>query len=233
VDKVRKPIEFLPIIRPTLVEFDEVEAAFREVWRSGQLTVGPYTRCFEESVAQTLGVRHAVAVSSCTSGLMPAVKALELTGEVIVPSFTFAATVHALIRNNCTPVFVDCEDSTYNIDVTQTESLITERTSAIMPVYTYGLPPRLDEIERLARKQGLKVLCDSAPGQWPCGRYGFGILKGSTLTWSRLHSITLRIWRSTTSAAWRKSWVNKVYRLPSPESSRHAKIGQEGEQEDG
>jgi dTDP-4-amino-4,6-dideoxygalactose transaminase len=156
--------ELLPIIRPTLVEFAEVEAAFRDVWRSGQITVGQYTRQFEQAVAQTLGVRHAIAVSSCTSGLMLAVKALQLAGEVIVPGFTFAATVHALIWNNCTPVFVDCEEGTYNIDVTQIESLITERTSAIMPVYTYGLPPRLDEIERLAEKHGLKILCDSAQG---------------------------------------------------------------------
>jgi dTDP-4-amino-4,6-dideoxygalactose transaminase len=134
------------------------------VWQSGQVTVGKYTRRFEEAVEQTLKVRHAIAVSSCTSGLMLAVKALELTGEVIVPSFTFAATVHALIWNNCTPVFVDCENGTYNIDVTQIEPLITERTSAIMPVYTYGLPPRVDEIERVATKHSLKVLFDSAQG---------------------------------------------------------------------
>lgn len=164
VDQVEKTIEFLPIIRPTLVEFEEVEAAFREVWQSGQVTVGKYTRRFEETVEQTLGVRHAIAVSSCTSGLMLAVKALELTGEVIVPSFTFAATVHALVWNNCTPVFVDCEEGTYNLDVTLIEPLITERTSAIMPVYTYGLPPRLDEIERVAKKHGLKVICDAAQG---------------------------------------------------------------------
>lgn len=164
VDKTKKTIEFLPVIRPTLIEFAEVEAAFRDVWRSGQITVGQYTRQFEEAVALTLKVRHAIAVSSCTSGLMLAVKALELTGEVIVPSFTFAATVHALVWNNCTPVFVDCEDGTYNIDVTQIEPLITERTSAIMPVYTYGLPPRVDEIEQVAAKHGLKVLFDSAQG---------------------------------------------------------------------
>jgi dTDP-4-amino-4,6-dideoxygalactose transaminase len=179
VDELGKTTGFLPIIRPTLVEFDEVEAPFREVWRSGQVTVGKYTRQFEEAVEQTLGVSHAIAVSSCTAGLMLAVKAMELTGEVIVPSFTFAATVHALVWNGCTPVFADCEEGTYNIDVAQIESLITKRTSAIMPVYTYGLPPRLEKIERVAIKHRLKVLSDSAQGLGakykgrPAGGFGF------------------------------------------------------------
>ena len=125
----------IPIIKPTLVDFNEVEKEFREVWASGQVTVSKYTRLLEEEVQRVANVRNAVAVSSCTSGLILAVKALELKGEVILPAFTFAATAHSLVWNNITPVFCDSEKGTCNIDSTKIESLITDKTSAIMPVY--------------------------------------------------------------------------------------------------
>lgn len=156
--------DMIPIIRPTLVDFNDVEKEFREIWSSGQVTVSKYTALFEEEVKSRLGVQNVVAVSSCTSGLILAVKALGLKGEVILPSFTFAATAHALVWNNVTPVFCDSERGTYNIDVNKIEPLINERTSAIMPVYIFGVPPRIDEIVRLAQKYDLSIIFDSAQG---------------------------------------------------------------------
>ncbi len=154
----------IPIIRPTLIDFNDVEKEFREVWSSGQVTVAKYTSLFENKVKKALDVRNVIAVSSCTSGLILAVKALGLKGEVIVPSFTFAATAHSLIWNNVTPVFCDSEKGTYNIDVNKIEPLITERTSAIMPVYIFGVAPRINELKKLASKYNLKLIFDSAQG---------------------------------------------------------------------
>lgn len=154
----------IPIIRPTLVDFDEVQEAFREVWDSGIITLGKYTALFEREVENQLGVRHAIAVSSCTSGLMLALKALDLSGEVIVPSFTFTATAHAIVWNGLTPVFCDCQPGTYNIDPVQMKTLITDRTCAIMPVYTFGLPPDIDELEAIAKAANLRLVFDAAQG---------------------------------------------------------------------
>lgn len=154
----------IPIIRPTLVDFNEVEKEFREVWESGQVTVSKYTSLFEKEVQKRLKVRNAIAVSSCTSGLMLAVKALDLKGEVILPTFTFAATGHALLWNGITPIFCDSEQGTYNIDIDKIEPLITKKTSAIMPVYIFGVPPEMKKLEKLAAKYNLKLLFDSAQG---------------------------------------------------------------------
>jgi dTDP-4-amino-4,6-dideoxygalactose transaminase len=150
--------------QPTLGDFDDIASLFREIWKSGQITVGKYTRALEEIAENKLNVRHAVAVASCTAGLMLAIRASSVTGEVIVPSFTFPATVHAIVWAGCTPVFVDCERGTYNINVDLIEPLITSLTTAIVPVYCFGLSPRFDKLERLASERGLRLITDAAEG---------------------------------------------------------------------
>jgi dTDP-4-amino-4,6-dideoxygalactose transaminase len=152
----------LPIIKPTMFDPIEITSEIKEIFSSGNVTTSKYVKKFEEECARYLGVRNVVAVSSATSGLMLAVKGLGLRGEVIVPSFTFVATVHSLIWNNIKPVFVDCEEGTYNIDITKIEEKITSRTSAIMPVYVFGNPPRIRELEEIAKRNNLKLIFDSA-----------------------------------------------------------------------
>jgi len=154
--------EKLHIIRPTLFDPAEMMTELKEIFSSGNVTVSKYVKLFEQECARYLGVKEAVAVSSATSGLMLAVKALGLTGEVIVPSFTFTATVHSLIWNHLTPVFVDCEEGTYNIDAKEIEKKITPKTSAIMPVYIFGNPPWMGELAEIAEKHNLKLIFDSA-----------------------------------------------------------------------
>ncbi|MFH1093411.1 MAG: DegT/DnrJ/EryC1/StrS family aminotransferase [Candidatus Omnitrophota bacterium] len=154
----------LRIIKPTLFDPEEIAVELRDIFSTGNVTTSKYVRKFEEACADYLGVKHAVAVSSATSGLMLAIKGLGLKGEVIVPSFTFTATVHALIWNNLTPVFVDCEQGTYNIDVSKIEEKITSRTSAIMPVYIFGNPPRIKKLTKIAQKYELKLIFDTAQG---------------------------------------------------------------------
>jgi len=167
-----------PIIRPALPDLDSIRKELEGIWNSGQVTVGGHVKAFEEAVARKVGVRHAVAVSSCTSGLILAVRALALTGEVIVPSFTFAATVHALAWNGIVPVFCDSEPGTLNLDPRKVEVKITKKTTAVMPVSIFGVPPDVAAFERLSRKHRLRILYDSAQalGAKVDGRHvgGFG-----------------------------------------------------------
>ncbi|MBI5409338.1 MAG: DegT/DnrJ/EryC1/StrS family aminotransferase [Nitrospirae bacterium] len=154
--------EPLHIIKPTLFDPEEIIPDLKKIFSLGNITTHQYVKKFEEEFARYLGVRNAVAVSSATSGLMLAVKGLGLSGEVIVPSFTFTATVHSLVWNNVKPVFVDCEEGTCNIDVSKIEEKITRDTTAVMPVYIFGNPPAIDALQTLAAHYNLKLVFDSA-----------------------------------------------------------------------
>ncbi len=137
-----------------------------EAYSQGSVTLGKVVASFEEEVAAFTRVQHAVAVSSCTAGLMLAFAALEIPdgAEVVVPSFTFAATVQSLMWNRLTPVFVDCDPGTLTIDPIEVERSLGTKTRAICPVTIYGLPPNMDELEALSEKHGIPLVCDSAQG---------------------------------------------------------------------
>lgn len=154
----------IPLTRPALPDLAEIQPDLRTIWNSGQVTLGGYTRQFETEAAAFLGVPEAIAVSSCTAGLMLSLKALGLQGEVIVPSFTFAATVHAIAWNRLTPVFCDVDPRTATLDPVAAERLLTNQTCAILPVYAYGNPPDHDALEALARRGGLALVFDAAQG---------------------------------------------------------------------
>jgi dTDP-4-amino-4,6-dideoxygalactose transaminase len=156
----------LPIIRPTLPDLAEFERILRSSWESGIVTVGNVVRAFESEVCVRTGVRHAVAFSSCTSGLMLTPRALGLPpgSEVLVPSFTFAATAQALAWNGLIPVFCDCLPGTCTLDPRDVERNITRSTSAICPVYIFGLPPDMEELTEVARQGGIPIYFDSAQG---------------------------------------------------------------------
>lgn len=133
------------------------------VLRSGRLALGPKSEEFERRIAEYVGVRHAIAVSSGTAALHLIVEALGLGpgDEVLVPSFTFAASVNALLFAGAEPVFVDIEPETYNLDPEELERKRTERTRAIMAVDIFGHPAEWDEILRFAQQHGLRVIDDS------------------------------------------------------------------------
>jgi perosamine synthetase len=134
-----------------------------EVLRSGRLALGPRLGEFERMVADYVGVRRAVAVSSGTAALHLLVRGLGIGegDEVLVPSFTFAASVNAVLYERATPVFVDIEPQTYNLDPAHLESRITPRTRAIMAVDVFGHPAPWDEIQDIASRHGLLVIDDS------------------------------------------------------------------------
>jgi perosamine synthetase len=137
--------------------------AVLSVLRSGRLSLGPATEAFEDAIASYVGVRHAVAVSSGTASLHLIVRALGIGegDEVLVPSFTFAASVNVLLYERAIPVFVDIEAETYNLDPDDLRSKITPRTKAILAVDVFGHPCEWDAILALAREYGLKVIDDS------------------------------------------------------------------------
>jgi dTDP-4-amino-4,6-dideoxygalactose transaminase len=154
----------VPIVRPTLPDFNEVAEGLRSIFTSGMLTAGRYLRGFEAAVAEHLGVKHAVAVASCTTGLMLTYRGLGLTGDVVVPSFTFMATVSALSWAGLRPVFADVDVGTTTLDPDAVEVAITPRTSAIVAVHNFGNPADIEELQGVARCHDLKLIFDAAHG---------------------------------------------------------------------
>ena len=123
---------------------------------------GPYVRRFEEFVAQTTGAAHCVAFTSATTALELLVQALGLQGEVIVPSFTFAATPHSLVRHGVTPVFADIDPDTFCLDPRAVEKLITPQTTAVLGVHCWGNSCAVEELTRICDHHRLKLLFDAA-----------------------------------------------------------------------
>ena len=151
-------------IKPTLPALEEVVKLYESQYNQGVITNADLVSRFETAIAERLGVRHCVAVSSCTSGLTLVLKALGLTGEVIIPSFTFFATGHAVRWNALRPVLADCCTETWNIDPEDVERRITEKTSAILAVHLYGNPCAVEKLEAIASRYGLKLIFDAAHG---------------------------------------------------------------------
>ena len=136
--------------------------AVTEVVRSARLAMGPKVPAFEQAMADLIGVEHAVAVSSGTAALHLIVKSLGLgpRDEVLVPSFTFAASVNALLYEGVRPVFVDIDPRTLNLDCDDLEHRITHRTRAIMAVDVFGLPANWEALQRIADRHGLRLIDD-------------------------------------------------------------------------
>jgi len=140
----------------------EEEKAVIETLRSGWLIHGPKNEELEDNFAKLLSVKYAITVNSCASALFLAIKAQDITGEVILPSFTFAASANAIESAGATPVFADSEFETLNIDPKSIEELINKKTEAIMPVHIAGLTCDMDPILKLASEHKLAVIEDSA-----------------------------------------------------------------------
>lgn len=151
------------VTRSSMPIIEEYIEEIKELWDSHWLTnMGVKHQELEAGLKAYLGVN---AVSLFTNGHMAlelAIQAMHLTGEVITTPFTFASTTHAIVRNGLTPVFCDVNPLDYTIDVEKLESLITDKTSAIVPVHVYGNVCNVEEIERIAKKYGLKVIYDAA-----------------------------------------------------------------------
>jgi dTDP-4-amino-4,6-dideoxygalactose transaminase len=123
---------------------------------------GPFLQEFEQRICQLIGVKHCVAVCNATVGLEILAKSVGLSGEVILPSFTFVALAHALQWHGITPVFCDVDPASHNIDSSRVEELITGRTKGIIGVHLWGRPCDAEKLDAIARGHGLKLLFDAA-----------------------------------------------------------------------
>lgn len=170
----------ISVARPALGG-EEVEAALR-VLKSGQLAQGAYVSAFEQRFAELCHVQEAIAVASGTAALHLALLAHDIGpgDEVITTAFSFAATANVILLAGATPVFVDIEPDTYNIDATLIEAAITEHTKAILPVHLYGNPCNMQQMETLAAAHHLALIEDACQAHAariddkPVGSFGTG-----------------------------------------------------------
>ena len=151
----------IPLSSPDITEA-EIETVVA-VLRSSRLSLGPVTEQFEQQTAAYVSLPHAIAVSSGTAGLHLCIRGLGIGegDEVIVPSFTFIAAANAIRYEGATPVFVDIEPVTLNMDPQRIEDAITPRTKAILAVHTFGIPAEMSSILEIARRHDLLVIEDA------------------------------------------------------------------------
>jgi dTDP-4-amino-4,6-dideoxygalactose transaminase len=151
------------VTRPSLPDLEDFIPSLREIWDSKILTNGgPFHEKFEHELCAYLGVKQIALFANATIGLVTALQALRITGEVITTPYSFVATAHSLLWNGIKPVFVDIDPHTLNLDPSKIEAAITPQTTAIMPVHVYGHPCDVDGIQAIADTYGLKVIYDAA-----------------------------------------------------------------------
>ena len=151
------------VIKSSMPEFDEYVNEIKELWNTRWLTnMGIKHNNLEKELKKYLDVDNISLTVNGHLALELGLQALNLSGEVITTPFTFASTTHAIVRNNLTPVFCDINADDYTIDVKKIEDLITDKTTAIMPVHVYGNICDVEAIEKIANKYGLKVIYDAA-----------------------------------------------------------------------
>ncbi len=167
-------VKILDLARQYAMIQDKVEKAVVEQMKSGIYIGGSAVTDFEKKFADYIGVKHAIALNSGTDALIIALRALEIGmgDEVITTPFTFFATAEAVAMTGATPVFIDIEEDTYNIDVKKIEERISDKTKAILPVHIFGQPANMPEIEKIAEKYHLYVIEDAcqAAGSAICGK---------------------------------------------------------------
>lgn len=155
--------EKLHVGRPNIGDRRRLLERFNDLLDRRWLTNdGPLVQEFEQRIAELVGVRHCIAICNATIALEIAIRALGLTGEVIVPSFTFVATAHALQWQEITPVFCDVNPHTHNLDPERVVELITPRTSGIIGVHVWGRACEVEALSQIAQAHGLKLLFDAA-----------------------------------------------------------------------
>lgn len=153
----------IPVTKPFLPKEDEFKEYLDSIWERQWLTNnGPLLNDLELKLKQYLNVNHMLFVCNGTFALQLAIKALELTGEIITTPFSYVATTSSIVWEGCKPVYVDIDSETFNIDPTKIEAAITPRTSAILATHVYGNPCDIDAIQAIADKHGLKVIYDAA-----------------------------------------------------------------------
>lgn len=155
--------EIIPVTKSSLPDLERYLETIKPIWENHWMTnKGEIHQKFSEQLIEKMKVPYVSLFVNGHMALEMALQSLELEGEVITTPFTFASTTHAIVRNGLTPVFCDVDPYTYTIDVNKIESLITEKTCAIVPVHVYGTLCDVEAIEEIAKKYDLKVIYDAA-----------------------------------------------------------------------
>ncbi len=155
--------DIITVTSPLLPDINHFNEYLHDIWEKKWITNnGSYHKLLEKELAEYLKVPYVSLFTNGTLPLITAFQALRITGEVITTPYSFVATTHALWWNGIKPVFVDVDPSTGNLDPERIESAITPQTTAILPVHVYGQPCRVNEIQEIADKYGLKVIYDAA-----------------------------------------------------------------------
>ena len=153
----------ITVTSPLLPDLADFQEMLKEVWASKWVTNnGQFHKQLEKALCEYLKVPYISLFTNGTLPLLTALQALRITGEVITTPYSFVATTHSIWWNGCRPVFVDIEEETCGMDPERIEAAITPKTTAIMPVSCYGKPCKMDEIQAIADKYGLKVIHDAA-----------------------------------------------------------------------
>jgi len=152
----------VPLLRPYF-DSEELEE-IKKVLDSGWVSQGPKVKEFEKEITKYLGVKHAIAVTNCTSALHLSLLSIGIKNgdEVLVADYTFPASGHAVLYCGAKPIFVDIDLRTYNVNPDLIEEKITERTKAIIPVHTFGQPAEMGKIMEIAKDNNLQVIEDTA-----------------------------------------------------------------------
>ena len=180
--------EAIKVTSPLLPSLAEFTAMLEDIWQRQWITNnGQYHHQLEQALAEYLKVPFVSLFTNGTLPLLTALQALSIKGEVITTPYSFVATTHAIWWNGCTPVFVDVDPATGNIDPAKIEAAITPKTTAIMPVHVYGTPCKTKEIQDIADRHGLKVIYDAAHA-FGVEQDGESILKGGDLSTISFHA---------------------------------------------
>ena len=151
------------VTRSSMPSYEEYCEEIKSLWDTHWLTnMGPKHKQFQTELQQYMGVSNIELLVNGHMAIEMTLQAMNLQGEVITTPFTFASTTHAIVRNGLEPVFCDVDPVTFTMDTEKLESLITDRTCAILPVHVYGNICNIEEIDRIAKKYGLKVIYDAA-----------------------------------------------------------------------
>jgi dTDP-4-amino-4,6-dideoxygalactose transaminase len=153
----------IPVTRPFSPPIDEYQELLKGIWQRNWFTNnGPLVNDLELKLKRYLGLKHMLYVSNGTIAIQIALKALNITKEVITTPFSYVATTSALVWEGCNPKFVDIDPGNFNIDPSKIEASITENTQAILATHCFGNPCDVEAIDAIAKKHGLKVIYDSA-----------------------------------------------------------------------
>jgi dTDP-4-amino-4,6-dideoxygalactose transaminase len=155
--------DIITVTKPDLPSLEEYTEYLKIIWENRWLTNnGELVQLFEEKLKSYLRIKNIAVVCNGTLALHIALKVFDLKGEVITTPFTFAATTNVIIWEGLSPIFADIDPETFNIDPNDVEKKITDKTSAILAVHTYGNPCHIDELQKIAEEHNLKLIYDAA-----------------------------------------------------------------------